>query len=94
MVNTQNDAASTSSAAEKRPSDGQTSATKRTGPILPGTGENSTPAEQAGSTSTIVPIPRPGEHHYQSIRVFKKVHRFLTYGISYQIIEKKVYLYC
>ncbi|GFR06397.1 capsid protein VP1 [Trichonephila clavata] len=77
----------TENVGDKRASDTPGPATKRTGSVLPGTGENSTAAETENGESSIIPIPRPRESKYQSIRVFQKVHRLLTYGIAYNILD-------
>ncbi|GFR12981.1 capsid protein VP1 [Trichonephila clavata] len=61
--------------------------TKRTGSILPGSGENANVAENAAGESSVIPIPRPRDIKYQSIRVFQKVHRLLTYGIAYIVLD-------
>ncbi|GBM47706.1 hypothetical protein AVEN_205534-1 [Araneus ventricosus] len=79
-------------ASEKRTADAEStssSATKRTGSILPGSGEKAQVGANAAATNSLVPIPRPIEGLNTSIRVFKKVHRFLTYGISYSTLSKK-----
>lgn len=58
---------------------------------LPGTGrgEEETPGapSQVGGEQTIT-IPRPINSSHVSFRVYKKVHRFLTFGLAYKPINK------
>lgn len=65
------------------------SASKRTGSIFPGTGENSAPPMSLENEDALIEIPRPFELNQSSIRVYKKVHRFLTYGIAYTDLGHK-----
>lgn len=77
----------TPSPQQKRPAEEQatpaTSKASRSGDmVLPGTGENY-PVDNATSNNGIVMVPRPFESHHVSYRTYKKVHRFLTFGLAY-----------
>nr|QVW56805.1 MAG: structural protein [Phylloscopus fuscatus parvoviridae sp.] len=73
---------------QKRPAEeelaAQTSKASRSGDIfqLPGTGENYPVANQGGNNGVVM-IPRPFESHHVQFRTYKKVHRFLTFGLAY-----------
>ncbi|GFT33657.1 uncharacterized protein NPIL_36911 [Nephila pilipes] len=73
------------SVAPKRKSTGKGSAAKRHGTVLLGAGD---PIEGQGNTSSIS-IPRPLNARITCIRHFRKMHRFSTYGLAYNIIDFK-----
>lgn len=58
---------------------------------LPGTGRDqgeSAPSDVPGTRTVALPKPITGLNTY--IRHFRKVHRFISWGVSYQIIETKI----
>lgn len=57
---------------------------------LPGTGRDQGDPGSTGAESRTVALPHPKGGINSYIRYFRKVHKFLTWGISYQIIENKL----
>ncbi|GFQ74498.1 hypothetical protein TNCT_162581 [Trichonephila clavata] len=62
--------------------------TDRTGTVLPGTG-NPNPVAMSDNSNG-VKIPRPTVSSSTGYMTFNKVHRFVTYGIAYNVLEQKV----
>ncbi|GFU19407.1 capsid protein VP1 [Nephila pilipes] len=71
---------------EKRTAEGAPVA-KRAGLQLPVTGENVNSVSNQGSGRHTM-VPRPFPSHLEYFQTFKKVHRFLTYGMAYQGLLK------
>ncbi|GIX77745.1 capsid protein VP1 [Caerostris darwini] len=79
-------------AGEKRKSEGNAEAAPaakqaRTG-VLPGTGENINAASSLENATNVVMIPRPFSSYHVSYRTYRKLHRFLTFGLAYTGITK------
>lgn len=84
MAGIQNNEAVSSTAGTKRPNSSESnSGAKRSKSSLPGTGS------EPGGDSIVRsgPIERPLAIEQGDIRVFRKVHRFFTYGLAYTIID-------
>lgn len=61
-----------------------------TGFSLPGTAADQGAGGSGGSAEELQPVslPSPTSNIHSHIRYYRKVHRFLTYGIAYQVLEK------
>lgn len=85
MAGVQNSQADSSSSGTKRPASGDagTGSSKKSKTSLPGTGS------EPGGDSIVRsgPIERPLFIEKGDIRVFRKVHRFFTYGLAYTILD-------
>lgn len=58
---------------------------------LPGTGQGQGDGGGIGeSNSRIVGLPNPSTSIHSNIRYYRKVHKFLTWGIAYQVLESTV----